>query len=299
MAPTRTWMQRRWDQLNETSPHVARLARNLGSRHIARLLHDVQANGISSFRFNVTRQTPAAKVHALIKKLMPQDCGKDLIRIGGTGDGGYLIPDDLEGIEYCFSPGVGNLSTFENDLADRNIRCFLADYSVDSQQITRADFTFDKKFLGSSDHGCFFTLASWKDKYLKDYTGDLILQMDIEESEYQVILNVPDQLLDQFRIISIEFHALHKLFDPFAFQLISSCFDKLLEYFYVVHLHPCNAEGCVRVGKVEVPINMEFTFLNKKRVNDTKPQRVFPHRLDEPNDERRPLPLPKCWYVEL
>jgi hypothetical protein len=297
--PRRTWIQRTWDQLNDRSPRVARLARNLGSRQVARALQDVQANGIRSFRFNFTKQTPGAKVHALIRKLMPQDCGKDLIRVGGKGDGGYLIPDDLDGIEYCFSPGVGTLSTFENDLADRKIKCFLADYSVDSLPIARPEFTFDKKFLGSSDHGQFFTLATWKDKYLKDYTGDLILQMDIEESEYQVIINTPDHLLDQFRILSIEFHALHKLFDPFAFQLMSSCFDKLLEYFYVVHLHPCNAEGSVRVGKVEVPTNMEFTFLNKKRVEHTRPQRVFPHRLDEPNDSRKPLPLPKCWYVDM
>ena len=30
--------------------------------------------------------------------------------IGGAGDGGYLVPDDLDGIEYCFSPGVNLIS---------------------------------------------------------------------------------------------------------------------------------------------------------------------------------------------
>jgi hypothetical protein len=286
-------------QLSDRHPHVAQLARDLGARRLALLALDLQANGFSALRFNLAKQTKAADVYGLIKKLRPQDCGKDLIRIGGNEDGGYLIPDDLEGIEYCFSPGVSILSEFENELADRKIRSFLADYSVDSPTITRPEFIFDKKFLGLIDNEQFFTLATWKDKYLKNYTGDLILQMDIEQAEYPVILSTPDHLLDQFRILAIEFHSLHKLFDPFAFEVISACFQKLLEHFYVVHIHPNNFEGSVSVGDIEVPKNMEFTFLNKKRVSRTKPQRVFPHSLDVPNVPRRPLHLPKCWYSEM
>ncbi len=39
--------------------------------------------------------------------------------MGGENDGGYLVPDDLEGIEYCFSPGVSNIATFELDCLNR------------------------------------------------------------------------------------------------------------------------------------------------------------------------------------
>ena len=168
----------------------------------------------------LTNQTRTSDVVGLIQKLRPLDCGIELIRIGGSGDGGYLIPDDLEGIEFCFSPGVSTISEFENQLADRNIKSFLADYSIDGPSINRPEFTFDKKFVGPTDGDKFFTMATWKDKYLKDYQGDLILQMDIEGSEYGVILSTPDHLLDQFRIIVIEFHGLEKLFDPFVFEYI-------------------------------------------------------------------------------
>ena len=67
-----------------------------------------------------------------MQKLRPQDCGIDLIRSGSSGDGGYLIPNDLEGLEYCFSPGVSTVADFENHLADLHIRSYLADYSVTS-----------------------------------------------------------------------------------------------------------------------------------------------------------------------
>jgi len=255
--------------------------------------------GLFALGYNVSRQTPAAEVLGLIEKLRPMDCGKELIRIGKAGDGAYLIPNDLEGIEYCFSPGVNTVSDFENHLADLHIKSFLADYSVGAPPIARPEFIFDKKFLGASDRDPYFTLQSWKDKYLKDYPGDMILQMDIERFEYEVIFNTPDSLLDQFRIMVIEFHDLDKLFDPFSFTLMSSCFEKILKFFHVVHIHPNNCIAEVaRRGAVEVPKIMEFTFYNKRRVSATREQTVFPHQLDEDNTALLPsVRLPACWYV--
>lgn len=254
-------------------------------------------SGLFALGLNVTTQTTPSDVLGLIQELRPLDCGKNLIRIGAAGDGGYLVPDDLEGIEYCFSPGVNTVSDFENHLADLGIKSFLADYSVDAPPIGRPEFTFDKKFLGSANRGEYFTLASWKDKYLKDYAGDLILQMDIEGAEYEVITNIPDDLLKQFRILVIEFHGLGRIFDPFAFAWLSSSFKKLLEYFQVAHIHPNNCCGSIQKGDIEVPKVIEITFLNKNRVTFTKPHEEFPHKLDADNfPNNAPLPLPKSWY---
>jgi hypothetical protein len=243
-----------------------------------------------------SRRTKHAAMLDLIRKLRPVDCGVELIRVGGPGDGGYLVPDDLEGIEYCFSPGVGALSEFEIELADRGVRCFLADHSVDSPLAMRPEFVFDKKFLGASDRDKFFTLSTWKEMYLKDYAGDLLLQMDIEGSEYEVVLSTPDALLEQFRILVIEFHGLDRLFDSFAFGLLSSCFEKILNAFHVVHIHPNNTGETVKEKTIEIPEVMEFTFLNKKRVNQIAAQVAFPHRLDADSSPGEHLVLPKCWY---
>ena len=248
---------------------------------------------------NVTRHIELAEVRDFVRKLRPQECGMELIRIGTDGDGGYLIPDDLEGIKYCFSPGVSTKSDFENQLADRGIRSFLADYSVDYPSINRPEFTFDKKFLGAADRREFFTLGTWKDKHLAGYEGDLILQMDIEGFEYQVLLNASEDLLKQFRIVVIEFHFLNRIFDRFTFGIISSCFDKLLEHFHLVHIHPNNCCGCLKKGNIEIPGVIECTFIRKDRASYTQPQTRFPHRLDITNvPTNPPLPLPKCWYAE-
>jgi hypothetical protein len=72
--------------------------------------------------FRAIRRTKVTDILDLMQKVRPQDCGIDLIRIGIGGDGGYLIPDDLEGLEYCFAPGVDTVTDFENNLADLNIK---------------------------------------------------------------------------------------------------------------------------------------------------------------------------------
>ena len=47
------------------------------------------------------------------KKRGPVKTEHELIRIGGSKDGGYLVPNDLSGIQACFSPGVSDLADFK------------------------------------------------------------------------------------------------------------------------------------------------------------------------------------------
>lgn len=106
----------------------------------------------------------------LIQLLRPIDAGHELIRIGGRGDGGYLIPNDLEGIGACFSPGVGPTSQFEQELATRfGIKCFLADASIEDPSFSAAEspfFDFENKFIGCHNSENFIRLEDWiTDKY--------------------------------------------------------------------------------------------------------------------------------------
>ena len=54
---------------------------------------------------------------------------------------------ELDGINFCFSPGVGNISSFENDMSLKKIKSFLADYSVDYDSSKNSLIDFEKKFL--------------------------------------------------------------------------------------------------------------------------------------------------------
>ncbi|MCJ8518102.1 hypothetical protein ABID21_001006 [Pseudorhizobium tarimense] len=67
---------------------------------------------------------------ALFELLKPKASPTPLHRIGGNRDGPYLLPDDLDGITACFSPGVDNVKYFADTMVKRySIDCHMCDYS--------------------------------------------------------------------------------------------------------------------------------------------------------------------------
>jgi len=137
------------------------------------------------------------------------------------------------------------------------------------------------------------------DRRLPSHGSDLVLQMDIEGSEYPVLLSTPLHILRRFRIIVVEFHALNQLFNADMFSILHDSFCKLLEEFRVVHIHPNNCQGASRNRTLLVPNVMEFTFLRKDRIANERPATDFPHALDRVNVPSNPdVALPSIWYAD-
>lgn len=237
----------------------------------------------------------------LLQHLSPQSIDQDLIRIGSDHDGGYLLPNDLNGIIGCFSPGVGDNSTFEDMLATTyGMHIFLADYSVDAPPIKNRLFDFEKKYLGTANTGHHIRLEDWfltKHKNIsKDENDDYLLQMDIEGFEYSILLDTPMHILKKFRIMIIEFHFLDVMLDQYKYKLIESIFYKILQDFVVVHIHPNNNADIAIINGVEIPKIMEFTFYRRDRAKINEKKLTFPHMHDSPNTISLPdIVLPSCW----
>ena len=86
----------------------------------------------------------------------------ELIRIGGEGDGGYLLPDNLRDITYCFSPGVSVIANFEKELSDKyNIKSFMIDASINKSPVSGLNFQFLQKYLASYTQDEFITLSDF------------------------------------------------------------------------------------------------------------------------------------------
>jgi hypothetical protein len=244
----------------------------------------------------LTAKTKKEMLKSFLINLRPYDSGHKLIRIGSAGDGGYLVPDDLQGITKCFSPGVDQLSDFEYDCAERGMEVFLADASVESPATEHPNFSFLKKFLGSINGGDFMTLESWVFA-ASSPEEELLLQMDIEGAEYEVLLSTPEDILRRFRIIVIEFHGLEQLFDRNYFDLAVVAFNKVLKTHVCVHIHPNNYYPDVfQSFGFSFPSLAEFTFIRRDRVVNLEPITHFPHPLDIDCTLNKTLVLPKCWY---
>lgn len=243
-----------------------------------------------------TRAMPLTDVRALLADLQPVVTDVPLIRVGPKGDGGYLVPDDLGGIEACFSPGVADISDFELDCANRGMRVFLADRSVDGPAVDHANFEFVKRHLGANNDDGTMTLDRWVSESGVEADAELMLQIDIEGAEYEVFLNASEQLLSRFRIIVAEFHMLDDLFDAGFFRIGNAVMCRLLLTHHCVHIHPNNCCGSVAVDDVEVPRVAEFTFLRRDRAEASGRVVSFPHPLDAKNTVKPPLPLAPAWF---
>jgi hypothetical protein len=249
-----------------------------------------------SMRTSIGRPARYSDVQALIRRCQPYDSGHPLIRMGGDGDGGYLLPDDLEGLQACYSPGVSSTATFEEQLAGLGVPSFMADASVEGPPNENPLFNFEKQFLGVGGDTGTLRLEDWVQTKTPD-ASELVLQMDIEGAEYSVLLDTPDDVLRRFRIIVVEMHNFAFLYDKMGFQLIDLTLRKLGHWFDIVHLHPNNCAALVRYKNAFVPPVLEFTFLRRDRMKARSPRADFPHPLDVTNyPVRRDVTLPPAFY---
>ena len=93
----------------------------------------------------IAKRKPVEDIAGIIRMMRPIRAEAGLVRFGPNRDSGYLLPDDLVGVDYCFSPGVSTESGFELDCAKRGMKCFLADASIDGPVTNNPNFVFTKK----------------------------------------------------------------------------------------------------------------------------------------------------------
>jgi hypothetical protein len=248
----------------------------------------------------ISQTTKTLDLQKLAQSLHPVITKYELLRIGKNSDGGYLIPNDLEDIAACFSPGVEQNSSFELDLQSKTgIPSHLADLSVDGPPSNFTPKSFIKKFLGPINTDTHITLAKWiEDQQEHLHDQDLLLQMDIEGDEYTTILATSDEVLNKFRIIVLELHHIESWANPYVFSIVEVFFKKLLNNFHIVHNHPNNHGKLLNLNGFVVPQFMEMTFLRKDRSPIEGYSNEFPHALDRPCYAGHPeIALPSNWHA--
>jgi hypothetical protein len=242
------------------------------------------------FGVSITKSIQESRLRDLLLLIKKNYIKVDLIRIGDNDDGGYLVPNLVSQIDVLFSPGVAKSTSFETSLLHQyGIFSYMIDASVDGPK----DFNcnFEKLYLGSKTQNKYITLKDWLHKH--DHLNDnkrKMLQMDIEGSEYEVLLSTDLDVLKYFDIILIEFHHFTDFMNTFSFLILEQVFDKLLVDFYIVHLHPNNTDRLGKIGDLSYPQLLEFTFLRKDLLlqGERKDFRALPHELDVRNNKFKP-----------
>lgn len=232
----------------------------------------------------------------LMGRFRPLDCGRELVRVGPASDGGYLLPDDFEGLAALYSPGVDETVGFDLEIAKRGIPCFLADGSVERPSGLAPNMRFERKMIGDGPAQTFMTMADWVARTAPG-AGDLMLQMDIEGAELDVLPAMPRPLMDRFRIIALELHAIDQhLLGPDRGKL-ADFLAFLTQNHVICHLHPNTIAAPVRILGRSVPPLLELTLIRKDRLSDAAgAEASYPHQLDSPNSAHLPVrDTPPFW----
>jgi hypothetical protein len=238
------------------------------------------------------------QVSKVFEALQPSSCSANLIRLGSQNDGGYVIPDNLDRVEACFSPGVGMSSDFELEMAKRNIKSYLCDYSVDGPAREDALFNFQKKFVAArgSPDSKWISFSEWV-RSAEPTSTNLVLQMDIDGGEWDILRNLEKETLTKFRTLVIEFHDFQFIQNHDSCDLILQVFEKLNEEFDVVNIHPNNFVETFDCFGFEVPKVFEATFYRKLENGPQKRLSAIDETLQSPNNPERPdLKLSDIWF---
>lgn len=234
------------------------------------------------------------RIFIFFRLLRPTHTGWNLIRLGSSGDGGYLVPNDIDGMTQLFSPGVSDQTGFDLEMAARGISCFLADPVLPKSLPTHPRIQFKQLALGDGQNGT-ITLKHWGEQNRLE-SGNAILQMDIEGAEWQVLRSA-GEYIRHFRIMIIELHDIHHLVSgwrQFLRALIPILHIRMA--FDVVHAHQNNVPPTANLQGHIVPKVIEITLHRRSRRREKPSAACLPNSLDRPNDPGRPNhPLPAHW----
>lgn len=263
-----------------------------GSRHSLASAVDSKPMGVKEliliacrkFGFYPQKLIGSKAFNSLIEKLQPIDNGFELIRIGPSGDGGYLVPDDLQSIDICFSAGVALNWGFEKELYEKaGIASCMFDASVNRPKDLPEVHTFVKKYVGSLSHNDYLSVSDVFSLYLSKY-NEILAQIDIEGSEYELFNSISDRDLLKFRIIVCEFHELDRwIQENFYREKIMKIIDRLLTDFDLIHYHPNSGGGHFLYKGMRLPKTLELTFHRKNVSKGNYGYRLKPHKLDMDN----------------
>ena len=143
--------------------------------------------------------------HLLLPK---QVIGKKRILLGEKTDGCYVLLDDFENIKDAYSFGIGRYIQFDKALAEKGIDIFMYDHIINSFPYEVAKFHWKKIGL------CGMRKQDKNMKNLEDLIAEnghnkeknMILKMDIEHWEYESLIDLKEETLNQFEYIVIEYH---------------------------------------------------------------------------------------------
>ena len=198
-----------------------------------------------------------------LRQLFPLKVLNDISwkRFGYSGDGGYLLRDDISESDICISLGIGDNYSFDKDIAKHCSQVLMFDHTITPPKPISSNMIFEKIGIASEESKGFTTI----EKIIANLPerSDLILKIDVEGAEWEVLESLTLETLSRFRQIAAEFHNLHSIHDSNQFDQIVNSLSKISQTHLLVNFHVNNWASYQLVAGVPFPDVVEVTYVRR------------------------------------
>lgn len=229
-------------------------------------------------------------VYEALRLLMPYDVvGVTKRRIGGIGDGGYVLLDALVPEQVVMSFGIGPSVTFDFELAEAGHRILMFDHTVDALPGEHPHFSWFHEGVSavSASDEALFSLEHHMAKLPTDAINP-ILKMDVEGAEWDSLAATPRACLIRFAQITLEFHHLLDLDQPEFNARVQATLKALALDFVPIHVHGNNFGTIGQTGGFAMVETLEITYVRRDLFETVASTTIYPTEHDTPNFDERP-----------
>ena len=221
------------------------------------------------------------RIAELIRPIaVPDD---QLIRVGGDGDGGYVMVDGLR-VDGAISIGVGPDVSWDRDVALRGIPVVMFDHTVRRLPAKVPGGVFHRIGVGVGDSlkplSSLLEIAGFQE------SSNLLLNIDVEGAEWEVFQTADSELLARFQQVVCELHGFEAVDGGAGGDRIVSALERLSTTHVPVHLHANNYSRIIRFGDLWFPSAVEVSWVRRDLASDMEPRSGIRSMHDRPNDSR-------------
>ncbi len=232
------------------------------------------------------------KIGEILSVLRPYSVvGVPKVRIGGKGDGGYVMLDPGRNGGVAYSFGISTKSPWDIEMASRGYDVFQFDGTIETPPDTHPNLHFQKVNIVSQENderGKGKSIDRLFCELGHEAENDIILQMDIEGGEWEVLQNLSEPQIKKFRQIIIEFHGITPISENISDKL--EAMKTISRTHKPIHVHLNNSISDIPTGNGLLLYSpcWEVTYARAGDYEWMPCGERFPTPLDSPNIGRLP-----------